>query len=359
MSDFSGALDDSFLSPLCLACRGGHEEASLLLLRRADADPNNALGASRAAAAAAAIGQAYGKGADEDPAAVVPPPTPLALAVEAGLRRVVKELLARGARVDVCRAGDGWTALHLCAKTGNALVMELLLGAPLADAGVRAARLETPLSVACFYGHLSVVDMLLGGDDNDALGAGISSAGARNAASVGGSGGRSSTALVAIDAPAPVATRGSRRHAEEKTWTGRTPLHQAALQGHSEVVLRLLAHGVNPDPTDFRGATPLHLASVRGRWGAARELVRRGVASVLLTTGDGDTVLHAAAWSAASAGSAARGVKLLLESGAEVDARNRLGSTGEMSMAGRERALAACCCVFSTGCRVRGASCVG
>ncbi|CAM9355815.1 unnamed protein product, partial [Scytosiphon promiscuus] len=339
VSDVSDALDESFLSPLCLACRGGHEEAALFLLRRADADPNNALGASRAAAAAAAVGQAYGNGADEDPAGVTSPPTPLALAVEAGLQRVVRELLARGARVDAHRAGDGWTALHLCAKGGNALVMKLLLGAPLADAGVRTSRLETPLSVACYHGHLSVVDMLLGGDGDEGSGAAGSSGGATDKdATIGGGGGgdgggssserRSSTVLVAADAPAPpAAARGSRRHAEDRTWAGRTPLHRAALRGHTEVVLRLLAHGVTPDPADFRGATPLHLAACGGRWGAARELVRRGGASVTLTTADRDTVLHAAAWSAASAGSAERGVRLLLESGAEVDARNWLGST--------------------------------
>ncbi|CAN0230862.1 unnamed protein product, partial [Hapterophycus canaliculatus] len=258
--------------------------------------------------------------------------TPLALAIEAGLRRVVKELLARGARVDTHRAGDGWTPLHLCAKSGNALLMELLLEAPLADAGVRTSRLETPLSVACFHGHLSVVDMLLGRDD-EVAGGGTSSKGQHeDTGSADGSSGRSSTVLVAPGARGPsIAARGSRRHAEDRTWTGRTPLHQAALRGHTEVVLRLLAHGVSPDPTDCRGATPLHLASCGGRWVAARELVQRGRASVLLTTGDGDTVLHAAAWSAAAAGSAERGVKLLLQYGAEVDARNRLGSTGEIS----------------------------
>ncbi|CAN0211149.1 unnamed protein product, partial [Ectocarpus fasciculatus] len=178
-TDVNGALDRSFLSPLCLACRGGHEEAALLLLHRANADPNNATGANEAAAAAAAVAavQGYGQSIDDDSAGGsggggAPPPTPLALAIGAGLQRVVEELLARGARVDTPRPEDGWTALHLCAARGDALTMEVLLRAPLADAGARTSRLETPLSVAASHGHLSVVDMLLGGDEETVAGGG-------------------------------------------------------------------------------------------------------------------------------------------------------------------------------------------
>ncbi|CAN0236156.1 unnamed protein product, partial [Ectocarpus sp. 12 AP-2014] len=181
-TDVNGALDRSFLSPLCLACRGGHEEAALFLLHRANADPNNATGANEAAAAAAAAaaaGQRYGQTTDDDftgsgggGAGGAPPPTPLALAVGTSLKRVVEELLARGARVDTPRPEDGWTALHQCAARGDALMMEVLLRAPLADAGARTSRLETALSVASSRGHLSLVDMLLGGDEETAGGGG-------------------------------------------------------------------------------------------------------------------------------------------------------------------------------------------
>ncbi len=334
----NGALDRSFQSPLCLACRGGHAEAALFLLRRAGADPNNARAEAAAAAAAAVAVQGYDGGAvdegaggsgDGGPGA---PLTPLALAVDNGLDQVVEELLARGARVDARRAGDGWTALHLCAARGNALIMEALLAAPLADAGVRTARLETPLSVASFHGHLSVVDMLLGQDDDDAGAA--DDDGANKAAA----GGRTSAALVET-APAESdgggaeggrrgRRRGSDRFAQDKTWAGRTPLHRAAGKGHVEVVLRLLHHGVAVDPTDSQGATPLHLAARGGHFQAARALVREGGASASLATADGDTPLHASCSSGREGQSAGRVVQLLLDSGAEVDAQNRLGSTG-------------------------------
>ena len=42
-AEVNGALDPAFLSPLCLACGGGHEDAALFLLRRAAADPNLSL----------------------------------------------------------------------------------------------------------------------------------------------------------------------------------------------------------------------------------------------------------------------------------------------------------------------------
>ncbi|CAN0222853.1 unnamed protein product, partial [Ectocarpus sp. 4 AP-2014] len=83
--------------------------------------------------------------------------------------------------------------------------------------------------------------------------------------------------------------RGARRHAEDKTWAGRTPLHRAASAGHTEVVLRLLAHGVAVDSTDSRRATPLHLAARGGHSGAAQALVREGKASVAAATDEGDT----------------------------------------------------------------------
>eukprot|EP00903_Cladosiphon_okamuranus_P007099 g6898.t1 len=328
----NGALDRSFHSPLCLACRGGHAETALFLLRQASADPNNALGANAAAAAAVA---AQGYGGDDDIAGGNggAPSSPLALAVEAGLQAVVEELLARGAMVGSRRAGDASTPLHLCAARGNALMMNTLLAAPLADPGVRTARLETPLSVASFHGHLSVVDILLGNDDEESAKANADNAASGEGTGTVEGGRRTSAVLVAVDGAgigsggSSRRQRGSRRHAEERRWDGRTPLHRAAAQGHTEVVLRLLSHGVAVDPTDSRGATPLHLAASRGHWAAARALLREGGASALVTTHEGDTPLHAAAWSGVHGGTADRVVHLLLDGGAEVDAQNRLGST--------------------------------
>lgn len=344
--DVNGALDRAFLSPLCLACAGGHEDAALFLLRKAAADPNNAAGAEAAAAAQRQIRDPYdefvgesssssssgggggGGGTADQPSgsrgsgADASPPAPLALAVEAGLRHVVDELLARGARVDSRRAGDGWAAVHVCASWGNAFIMRALLSAPLADPGVRTARLETPLSIACSRGHLAIVDMLLGGK----AGGGSGAQGIKEVEEDSAAAGATSTTTGAGDGSA---LPGSRRHAEERAWAGRTPIHRAAAVGRTEIVLRLLGHGVGADPADAHGATPLILSCAGGHFGAARALVRAGGASVRASTDEGDTALHVAAWAGAQQRGTARVVKLLLQAGAEVDARNLVGSTGE------------------------------
>lgn len=335
--DVNGALDQIFMSPLCLACAGGHEDAAIFLLERAAADPNNDAGSTAVAAAVAAAGattarsdQGYGGGDSYDScnkarigARYGAPPTPLALAVNAGLWRAVNELLARGARVDTSRPEDGWTVLHLCASVGDALIMHALLAAPLADPGVRTHRLETPLSIASACGHLAIVDMLLGGDAETRSG--------RDGDS--GTHDRHSTSLPIIETDGLVggdkASRPLYRHAEERTWAGRTPLHRAAAQGHTEVTLRLLAHGVSADPADARGATPLILAARQGHAGAVKALARTGTASVHAATREGDTALHAAAW--AGHGGALDVLKFLLNSGAKVNARNHFGSTGDMN----------------------------
>lgn len=332
--DINRTLDSDFLSPLCLACAGGHEDAALFLIRTAGADVNNAFGAAaavfdaaqgypRAASGDRLIFNGAGGGGERFGSA---PATPLMLAIEAGLERVVVELIARGARVDTRRAIDGWTALHVCAWRGHALIMRSLLAAPLADPGTRTARLETPLSIACSNGHLAIADMLLDvgseqadnieGTMNDGAAAGkvVQAVGA-------GNGGIASSRLTGSR------SRGARRHAEERTWSGRTPLHRAAARGHTEIVLRLLIHGVSADPVDSRRATPLILAARGGHVGAAVALVKQGRASVAASTRESDTALHA------SAGVSERGgvdvVRLLLGAGADVHARNALGSTGQ------------------------------
>lgn len=52
--------------------------------------------------------------------------------------------------------------------------------------------------------------------------------------------------------------------------TGFTCLHHAALNGHSQCVMLLLAHGASMNAMDFKGSSPLHLAA----WAGNLEVVR-------------------------------------------------------------------------------------
>ena len=60
--------------------------------------------------------------------------------------------------------------------------------------------------------------------------------------------------------------------------TGSTPLHFAAANGHTQVVLTLLRHGARPDRADKRGVTPEVLARHNG-WLACADAIRDWVAN--------------------------------------------------------------------------------
>ena len=49
-----------------------------------------------------------------------------------------------------------------------------------------------------------------------------------------------------------------------KDFRGRTPLHLASLEGHTNVVRILLAHGADVNAENKNGALPIRLARFRG-----------------------------------------------------------------------------------------------
>lgn len=57
---------------------------------------------------------------------------------------------------------------------------------------------------------------------------------------------------------------------------GRTPLHLAALQGHTGLVKLLEAAGADVRAKDEHGMTPLHKAAVQGHRETAAELLAHG-----------------------------------------------------------------------------------
>src|SRR5688572_8318153 len=88
------------------------------------------------------------------------PPDPLLEAVERGDAAGVRALLRGGANPSVAR-GDGLTALHVAAQTGNLEIARLLIDA---RADVRAETrigAYTPLHLAAGRGHADVIDALL------------------------------------------------------------------------------------------------------------------------------------------------------------------------------------------------------
>ncbi|XP_016520240.1 ankyrin repeat and sterile alpha motif domain-containing protein 1B-like isoform X2 [Poecilia formosa] len=79
--------------------------------------------------------------------------------------------------------------------------------------------------------------------------------------------------------------------------SGYTPLHHASLNGHREVVLKLLQSEASPNLADSKGCFPLHLAAWRGDVDIVRILIHHGPSHgrVNQQNHERETPLHCAA----------------------------------------------------------------
>lgn len=79
--------------------------------------------------------------------------------------------------------------------------------------------------------------------------------------------------------------------------TGYTPLHHAALNGHREVVLKLLQFEASTNVADSKGCFPLHLAAWRGDVDIVRILIHHGPSHCRVNqqNHEKETALHCAA----------------------------------------------------------------
>jgi ankyrin repeat protein len=203
------------LTPLLLAVGAGHWEVARVLVEAgAKVDVRSANGSTALGAVlaneerrpdAAFLKYLLAHRADPD-AATGHGETPLMLAVMHSSLENVTALLDAGARVDLVRRPDGWTALMIAAWSGRTDVAALLIerGARVNEANHRDSMPAyagfTPLFLAVARGRVETARMLLdkGANVNAADGA------------------------------------------------GRTPLIEAAAQGDEEMVRLLLANGADP-----------------------------------------------------------------------------------------------------------------
>ena len=100
---------------------------------------------------------------------------------------------------------------------------------------------------------------------------------------------------------------------------GRAALHLGAMKGHSEVVKLLLEAGADKDATSFAGMTALHLAAVFGCLEVAKLLLEAG-AEKNAATDPGKTPLHLSVENGRT-----EVVKLLLAAGADQNLANLKG----------------------------------
>ncbi|XP_016092152.1 ankyrin repeat and SAM domain-containing protein 1A isoform X3 [Sinocyclocheilus grahami] len=148
---------------------------------------------------------------------------------------------------------------------------------------------EQELLEAARTGHLAAVEKLLSAKRQSS---GSAAAGGSGSSGNVGSGGHSSShplsSLLSI-------WRGPNVNCVDST--GYTPLHHAALNGHSEVVEVLLRNEALTNIADNKGCYPLHLAAWKGDQRIVKLLIRQGPSHPKLNeqNNDNETPLHCAA----------------------------------------------------------------
>ena len=238
----------------------------------------------------------------------------------AGRKQIAELLISRGAAVDD-RAldGNGATSLHLAADQGHKDIVLFLI-----EKGADVNRIArgnyfrwTPLAFASVKGHKDVVQVLI------QKGANVKPAGKS----------RINPLLFAVYKGHKDIVELLLENGAELGLKGRQKwglLHEAVYEGHKDVAEFLIKKGLDPDQRDYSGKTPLHVIIYwkRERVDIVRLLLDSG-ADVNAVTDRGSTPLHLAA-----ACGFEKCVALLLERGAAIDSMDELGRT-PLYMAGR------------------------
>lgn len=128
-----------------------------------------------------------------------------------------------------------------------------------------------------------------------------------------------------------------------------SPLHHAAEEGDDLAIKALISMGADVDEADSEGQTPLMAAASWGHASSCQLLVEEGEAKVNVKDEGGDTALHEAARA-----DELEALVSLLDLGAEVDARNKLGAT-PLIVASHKGHKAVCKALIKAGAAVTGA----
>ena len=209
--------------------------------------------------------------------------TPLHQAAFGGHKEVVLVLLDAGCPIDVLTS-DGQSALHLVAGLGHVDLLGLLVERGL-DINRGDADGYTSLHSAAQYGQLEAVHELLRLGGKPSI---------TKVASTGGTplhqavlSGHKEIVLVLLGAGCPI---------DVVTSVGQNILHFAAQGGHVDLLGLFVEHGLDVNGGDTDGYTPLHSAAANGKLEAVHELLRLGGnVSMTKVAGTKGTPLHQAA----------------------------------------------------------------
>ncbi|XP_022247672.1 ankyrin repeat domain-containing protein 17-like isoform X2 [Limulus polyphemus] len=310
--DLDSQTDSNHDTALTLACAGGHEElTSLLLQRGANMEHRDKKGFTPLMLAATAghagvVEILINHGSDIEAQSERTKDTPLSLACSGGRFEVVEILLARGANKEHRNVSD-YTPLSLAASGGYVNIIKLLLNQGAEINSRTGSKLGiSPLMLAAMNGHTAAVRLLL--DNGSDINAQIETN--RNTAlTLACFQGRHEVVSLLLDRKANV---------EHRAKTGLTPLMEAASGGYVEVGRVLLDKGadVNAPPVPSSRDTALTIAADKGHYRFVELLLSRG-ASVDVKNKKGNSPL----WLAANGGHLDV-VQLLVNAGADIDSQD-------------------------------------
>ncbi len=202
--------------------------------------------------------------------------TPLGLASLRGQAKVALELLKQGAKPDL-RDDRKNVPIHYAARNGHENTIKVLVTKGQADLEIRGQGNRTPLHMAVDHGQAETVALLL------ELGAEVNSKDYMQATPLhhAAENGYVETAEFLLDGGADVGARDE---------TGKIPLHYATT---AEMADMLIVAKSDPNAPDGYGLTPLHQAARSGNTDVARVLLEAG-AEINARTKGGETPLDMA-----------------------------------------------------------------
>ena len=233
--------------------------------------------------------------------------TALGIAVTKGYHDVVEVLIDAGADIEAKSKDSGRSPLLFASSLGHLVIVKILVEA---GAGVRVTVDEgdTCLILAAYFGHTETVRYLVGLKDVDVNHQGMNNQSALHSAVQEG---HPDVVRVLIDAGASVNT---------KDRNGAPPLHCACRLGHLDIVKMLVEAGAGVCTTDSNGQSCLMPASGAGHTETVRYLVGLKDVEVNHKKNNGVTALHCAVQ---------KGhvdvVQVLIDAGADIDAKNEVG----------------------------------
>ena len=196
-----------------------------------------------------------------------------------GFTNIVSMLLEAGADIASNKNSRGYTPLHVAAEKGHAAIVRLLIqhGAPLDCVSSVTGR--TPLSCAVINDHAPVVTLLLEKGANPYF---LQKSLDNNESLL-----HLARDLTIIE---ELLKYGVNPNAVDLC--GNTPLHNIAKFGNIQAATLLLSHGANISAIDNFGSTPLHMASFTGQVGMVDFLLANGADPNCVDTRNGSTPLH-------------------------------------------------------------------